>query len=202
MKENMASLDSDIQTPLDPVVSLLPLAREIRTTMDDVLKDYRYALPVRALGLSSRALRALINDNLAFVGQIVEKTETELLGIPNFGQKSLNEVKMILKKIGLHLNTLIIDRPDNETFVTVLKKCSVEATTHDEVSQRRVLARNTNVAEMSTAIVTALPKESVTGAFKQMGKLLNSVVERLPDKNFMVELEVLVRKYDNGPDIG
>jgi hypothetical protein len=197
----MASLDSDTQTPPSPVVSLLPLSRQIRTTMDDVLKDYRYALPVRALGLSSRALRALINDNLAFVGQIVEKTETELLGIPNFGQKSLDEVKMIFKKMGLHLNILIVDRPDNETFVTVLKKRSVETATHDEISQTRVLVRNADVAEMSTATVTALPKESVTGAFKQMGKLLNSVVERLPDKNFMVELEALVRKYDNDPDI-
>lgn len=192
----MTSFDSDIQTPPYPVVSLPPLSREIRTTMSDVLKDDRYALPVRALGLSSRTLRALINDNLAFVGQIVEKTETELLGIPNFGQKSLDEVKMILKKMGLRLNTLIIDRPDNVTFVTVLKKRSVEATTHDEGSQSRVLTRNADVIEMSTATVTALPKESIAGAFKQMGKLLNSVVERLPDKNFMVELEALVRKYD------
>ena len=195
----MASLDSDIQTSSYPVVSL---SREIGTTMNDVLKDYRYALPVRALGLSSWVLRALINDNLAFVGQIVEKTETELLGIPNFGKKSLDEVKMILKNMGLHLNTLIADRPDNETFVTVLKKRSVEATIHDEASQRRVLARNADVAEMSTAIVTALPKESIAGAFKRMGRLLNGVVERLPDKNFMVELEALVRKYDNGLDIG
>ena len=198
----MASLNSDIQTPSYPVVSLPPLSREIRTTMNDVLKDYRYALPVRALGLPSWALRALINDNLAFVGQIVEKTETDLLGIPKFGQKSLDEVKMILKKMGLHLNTLIVDRPDNETFVTVLKKRSVEATIHDEVSQRRVLARNADVAEMSTATVTALPNESIAGAFKRMGKLLNGVVERLPDKNFMVELEALVRKYDNGLGIG
>ena len=197
----MASLNSDIQTPLDPVVSLLPLAREIRTTMDDVLKDYRYALPVRALGLSSRALRALINDNLAFVGQIVEKTETELLGIPNFGPKSLDQVKMMLKKMGLHLNTLIVDRPDDETFVTVLKERSVKAITRDEVSQRRVLAENADVAEISTATVTALPNESIAGAFKQMGKLLNGVVEHLPDKNFMVELEALVRKYDNDSGI-
>jgi hypothetical protein len=197
----MASLDSDIQTPPYPVVSALPLAREIRITMDDVLKDYRYALPVRALGLSSWAPRALINDNLAFVGQIVEKTETELLGIPNFGPKSLDQVKMMLKKMGLHLNTLIVDRPDNETFVTLLKKRSVEAINRDEVSQRRVLAENADVAEMSTATVTALPQESIAGAFKQMGKLLNGVVERLPDKNFMVELEALVRKYNNGPGV-
>jgi Bacterial RNA polymerase, alpha chain C terminal domain len=195
----MTSLDSDIQAPPYPVVSLLPLAREIPTTMDDVLKDYRYALPVQALGLSSWALRALIHDNLAFVGQIVEKTETELLGIPNFGQKSLDEVKIILKNIGLHLSTLIVDRPDNETFVTVLKRRSVEAATHNEISQMRVLLRNANVVEMSTATVTALPNESFPAAFKRMGKLLNGVVERLPDKNFMVELEALVRKYDRGP---
>ena len=201
-KENMASLDSDIRTPPYPVVSLLHLSRERRATMDDVLGDYRYALPVRALGLASWALRGLINDNLAFVGQIVEKSEKDLLGIHNFGQRSLEEVKITLKGIGLHLNTHIVDRPDNETFVAVLKKRSAEATFHDKVFQRGELVRNADGAEMSMATVTALPKESIAGAFKQMGKLLNGVVERLPDKNFMVELEALVRRYENGPNIG
>jgi RNA polymerase alpha subunit len=198
----MTSLDSDIRTPSYPVVSLLHLSREIRTTMDDVLRDYRYALPVRALGLSSWALRGLINDNLAFVGQIVEKTEKELLGIHNFGQKSLDEVKITLKRMGLHLNTHIVERSDNETFVTALKNRSADATLHNEVSQRGALLGNADAAEMSTATVTALPKEGIAGAFKRVGKLLNGVVERLPDKNFMVELEALVRKYDNGPGIG
>jgi hypothetical protein len=198
----MADLDSDVQTPLSPIVSLPPLSREIRTTMNDVLKDYRYALPVRALGLSSWTVRALINDNLAFVGQIVEKTETELLGIPNFGQKSLDKVKMKLKEMGLHLNTIIVDRPNNETFIMLLKKRGVEVTTQDEVSLSRFFVRNADIAGMPTATVTALPRENIAGAFRQVGKLLNSVVERLPDKNFMVELEALVRKYDNGPDIG
>ena len=104
--------------------------------------------------------------------------------------------------MGLHLNTHIVDRPDNETFVAVLKKRSAEATLHDKIFQRGELVRNTDAAEMSVASVTALPKESIAGAFKQMGKLLNGVVERLPDKNFMVELEAPVRKYDNGPGIG
>jgi hypothetical protein len=202
----MKSLDSEIRTPPYPGVSLLYLYkdREIRTTMDDVLKDYRYALPVRALRLSSWAQRGLINDNLAFVGQVVEKTETDLMGIPNFGQKSLDEIKIALTTRGLRLNTIIVDRPDNETFITVLKKHSAEATAQEEVSQRHALVGNVDadVAETATATVTASPKESIAGALKRVGKLLNGVVECLPNKSFRGELEALVRKYDNGHGVG
>jgi hypothetical protein len=59
-----------------------------------------------------------------------------------------------------------------------------------------------DVAETATATVTASPKESIAGALKRVGKLLNGVVECLPNKSFRGELEALVRKYDNGHGVG
>lgn len=51
--------------------------------------------------LSVRATNCLKNDNIIYVGDLVQKTEAEMLKTPNFGRKSLNEIKEKLAKIGL-----------------------------------------------------------------------------------------------------
>lgn len=51
--------------------------------------------------LSVRATNCLKNDNIVYVGDLVQKTENEMLKTPNFGRKSLNEIKEKLAKIGL-----------------------------------------------------------------------------------------------------
>ena len=51
--------------------------------------------------LSVRATNCLKNDNIIYVGDLVQKTEGEMLKTPNFGRKSLNEIKEKLSKIGL-----------------------------------------------------------------------------------------------------
>ncbi|MDE3016579.1 MAG: DNA-directed RNA polymerase subunit alpha [Pseudomonadota bacterium] len=51
--------------------------------------------------LSVRATNCLKNDNIVYVGDLVQKTESEMLKTPNFGRKSLNEIKEKLAKIGL-----------------------------------------------------------------------------------------------------
>ncbi len=45
----------------------------------------------------------LKNDNIRYVGDLVQKTEAEMLRTPNFGRKSLNEIKEVLAQMGLHL---------------------------------------------------------------------------------------------------
>ena len=51
--------------------------------------------------LSVRATNCLKNDNIVYVGDLVQKSEAEMLKTPNFGRKSLNEIKEKLAKIGL-----------------------------------------------------------------------------------------------------
>jgi hypothetical protein len=63
---------------------------------------------VDELELSPRAATSLKNDNLIYIGDLVQKTEAEMLRTPNFGRKSLNEIKEVLAQIGLHLGMDII----------------------------------------------------------------------------------------------
>ena len=55
------------------------------------------------LELSVRSANCLKNDNIVYIGDLVQKTEAEMLRTPNFGRKSLNEIKEVLAQMGLHL---------------------------------------------------------------------------------------------------
>jgi hypothetical protein len=58
---------------------------------------------VRSLELSVRSKNCLDNDNLVYVGDLVQKTEAEMFRIPSLGRRSLNEIKEVLDGMGLHL---------------------------------------------------------------------------------------------------
>jgi DNA-directed RNA polymerase subunit alpha len=66
---------------------------------------------VDELELSVRSANCLKNDNLIYIGDLVQKTESEMLRTPNFGRKSLNEIKEVLTHMGLHLGMEIPDWP-------------------------------------------------------------------------------------------
>jgi DNA-directed RNA polymerase subunit alpha len=59
--------------------------------------------PVSELELSVRSANCLKNANISLIGELVQKTEAEMLKTKNFGRKSLNEIKSILEEMGLHL---------------------------------------------------------------------------------------------------
>lgn len=58
---------------------------------------------VEELELSVRSANCLKNDNIIYIGDLVQKSEGEMLRTPNFGRKSLNEIKEVLTMMGLHL---------------------------------------------------------------------------------------------------
>ncbi len=58
---------------------------------------------VDELELSVRSANCLKNDNIIYIGDLIQKSETEMLRTPNFGRKSLNEIKEVLAQMGLHL---------------------------------------------------------------------------------------------------
>jgi DNA-directed RNA polymerase subunit alpha len=62
---------------------------------------------VDSLELSVRAANCLENANIKFIGELVTKTEAEMLKTKNFGRKSLNEIKDILSEMGLSLGMKI-----------------------------------------------------------------------------------------------
>ena len=88
----------------------------------DVAGEAREELPfnpallrkVDELELSVRSANCLKNDNVVYIGDLIQKTEAEMLRTPNFGRKSLNEIKEVLAGLGLHLGMDVPDwPPDN-----------------------------------------------------------------------------------------
>jgi DNA-directed RNA polymerase subunit alpha len=66
---------------------------------------------VDELELSVRSANCLKNDNIIYIGDLVQKTEQEMLRTPNFGRKSLNEIKEVLQTMGLHLGMEVPEWP-------------------------------------------------------------------------------------------
>jgi DNA-directed RNA polymerase subunit alpha len=58
---------------------------------------------VEELELSVRSANCLKNANIRFIGELVQRTEQEMLKTKNFGRKSLNEIKEVLTEMGLSL---------------------------------------------------------------------------------------------------
>ena len=69
---------------------------------------------VEELELSVRSANCLKNDNIIYIGDLVQKSESEMLRTPNFGRKSLNEIKEVLTGMSLYLGMEIPNwPPDN-----------------------------------------------------------------------------------------
>jgi len=69
---------------------------------------------VDELELSVRSANCLKNDNIVYIGDLIQKTEAEMLRTPNFGRKSLNEIKEVLSGMGLHLGMDVEDWPPDD----------------------------------------------------------------------------------------
>jgi len=63
------------------------------------------------LELSVRSANCLKNDNIIYIGDLVQKSESEMLRTPNFGRKSLNEIKEVLQQMELNLGMSVPDWP-------------------------------------------------------------------------------------------
>jgi DNA-directed RNA polymerase subunit alpha len=66
---------------------------------------------VDELELSVRSANCLKNENIIYIGDLVQKTEHEMLRTPNFGRKSLNEIREVLEAMGLTLGMVVPDWP-------------------------------------------------------------------------------------------
>ena len=90
--------------------------RVVKQTFD-VIKEFKDSLPNRKkqiedairgksvdeLELTTRSANCMLNARIKTIGQLVERTEDDLLKIKNFGRKSLNEIKEALAEVGLTL---------------------------------------------------------------------------------------------------
>jgi DNA-directed RNA polymerase subunit alpha len=63
------------------------------------------------LELSVRSMNCLKCENVVYIGDLVQKSESEMLRTPNFGRKSLNEIKEVLSQMGLYLGMQVTGWP-------------------------------------------------------------------------------------------
>jgi DNA-directed RNA polymerase subunit alpha len=75
-----------------------------------LLNEYLYR-PVEGLPISVRAFNGLQNADIKYIGELVQRTEQDMLKIKNFGRKSLNEIKEVLTDMGLSLGMRLENLP-------------------------------------------------------------------------------------------
>jgi len=83
---------------------------EERPQREPEINDNLYR-SVAELELSVRSANCLKNADIKFIGELVQRTESEMLKTKNFGRKSLNEIKEILADMDLHLGMVVPNFP-------------------------------------------------------------------------------------------
>ena len=95
------NFDEPVEVEKKPVTTELEFNKNLLRKVDE-------------LELSVRSMNCLKNDNIIYIGDLVQKTEPEMLRTPNFGRKSLNEIKEVLSSMSLYLGMAIPNwPPDN-----------------------------------------------------------------------------------------
>lgn len=92
-----------LQDQLKPFINFDEPETEVKEEEEELPFNRNLLKKVEELELSVRSANCLKNDNIIYIGELVQKTEAEMLRTPNFGRKSLNEIKEVLSKMGIHL---------------------------------------------------------------------------------------------------
>jgi len=101
-----------LQDQLQPFINFdEPEVQEDLTSHEKLSFNPNLLKKVEELELSVRSANCLKNDNIIYIGDLVQKSESEMLRTPNFGRKSLNEIKEVLQQMELNLGTTVADWP-------------------------------------------------------------------------------------------
>jgi DNA-directed RNA polymerase subunit alpha len=100
-----------IQDQMQLFISFEEVADEKAEELPELKFDANLLRKVDELELSVRSQNCLKNDNIVYIGDLVRKTESEMLKTPNFGRKSLNEIKELLAGMGLRFGMDVPDWP-------------------------------------------------------------------------------------------
>ena len=115
-----------LQDQLNVFVNFEEPRKEVAAeVIPDLAFNPAFLKKVDELELSVRSANCLKNDNIIYIGDLVQKTESEMLRTPNFGRKSLNEIKEVLNTMGLRLGMEIPGWPP-ENIEEMAKKLEQE----------------------------------------------------------------------------
>ena len=104
-----------LQDQLQPFINFdEPEIQQDQSSAEKLSFNSNLLKKVEELELSVRSANCLKNDNIIYIGDLVQKSEGEMLRTPNFGRKSLNEIKEVLTGMSLYLGMEIPNwPPDN-----------------------------------------------------------------------------------------
>ena len=117
--------DEGMVTSSAPVGVAMPSSAGVEPETDTNQLNRYLLKKVDELELSVRSANCLKNDNIIYIGDLVQKSEAEMLRTPNFGRKSLNEIKEVLSSMGLRLGMEIPGWPP-ENIEEMAKKLEQE----------------------------------------------------------------------------
>ena len=101
-----------LQDQLQPFINFdEPEVQQDQTSAEKLSFNSNLLKKVEELELSVRSANCLKNDNIIYIGDLVQKSESEMLRTPNFGRKSLNEIKEVLQQMELNLGMSVPDWP-------------------------------------------------------------------------------------------
>ncbi|MBS0235947.1 MAG: DNA-directed RNA polymerase subunit alpha [Proteobacteria bacterium] len=92
-----------LQDQLQIFVTTTDVQEEVRIEDRGLPFDPKLLIKIESLEMSVRPRNCLGALNICYVGDLVTKTENEMMQTPNFGRKSLNEIKAVLESMGLRL---------------------------------------------------------------------------------------------------
>ena len=87
-----------LQDQLKPFINFDEPEAEVEAEKEELPFNRNLLKKVEELELSVRSANCLKNDNIIYIGDLVQKTEAEMLRTPNFGRKSLNEIKEVWQR--------------------------------------------------------------------------------------------------------
>ncbi|MFN7400185.1 MAG: DNA-directed RNA polymerase subunit alpha [Sandaracinobacter sp.] len=123
--QDQLQLFINFEEPAQRPVAAAPVAGAVEDAPTDVMMNRNLLKKVDELELSVRSANCLKNDNIIYIGDLVQKSEPEMLRTPNFGRKSLNEIKEVLASMGLRLGMDIPGWPP-ENIEDLAKKLEQE----------------------------------------------------------------------------
>lgn len=100
-----------IQDQLQLFINFVEVEERKEAKAEELKFDRNLLKKVDELELSVRSANCLKNDNIVYIGDLVRKTEGEMLRTPNFGRKSLNEIKEVLNSMNLRFGMEIAEWP-------------------------------------------------------------------------------------------
>ncbi|APR97986.1 DNA-directed RNA polymerase subunit alpha [Wolbachia endosymbiont of Folsomia candida] len=107
-----------LQEQLQPFISSDVGYKKQQTSLSSSAKDLGYdpvlLRKVDEMELSVRSHNCLKNEDITYIGDLVQKTEGEMLRTANFGRKSLNEIKAVLTNFGLSLGMDVPNWPPKD----------------------------------------------------------------------------------------